>query len=437
MTDAPEALPPEVNSALVHGGAGPEPLLQAATAFATAAMQDEVSAQTLMSILAGVQAEWSGQTAEQAAGQLQPLIAWFHALAANGTASSEQIAAAASSVAQAIAVTPHPVVVDQNRVTWGVLNGTNFMGINTPAINEKDAEYLTFWLQAAFGRGTSDIETEVATDSLMPWQPPPMTVNAAAMGMPISFATGVASAAASQLPMSVMERSMDEVALDGLLTRGATGDVAGSAMQRPSTSLMASAAQQSDPSQAAQHQQQGANPLDQLSSGGSQGVMQMASSLPSMLSSVGQLPTQGISTLTQPLSQVGQLPTQFSSMLQPLLSSAAMGNKGLTEAAALPGRFAAGTGELSAAITRPASGGGAGLRLPGSSIMGGALEAAEPPSAAAARAASALRAGTSGATAAPAMMGAPVHPQSRRDQGQQGNKYDLGYTLNADTKRAV
>ena len=436
MSDAPEVFPPEVNSYLVHSGGGPEPMAQAASGFATGAAQDQASAHAIRTILSGVQSQWGGQTAQQAEAQLQPLIAWFMESSANGTQTATQLLAASAAVAQAISTTPHPVLVGQNRVTWGTLNATNFMGVNTPAINEKDAEYGAFWLAAAQGRGTSDMETEVATGSLAPWQPPPLTVNTAMMGAPVAQASGVAATAAAQAGFSAAQSGADEAAMSGLLAQGAAGDVAGAAGDgRPSSALLASAAQQGDQSKQADHTQQGADKgLGQLT-GGAQQAGSLGSELPQLLSSVGQLPTQGIQEATQPLSQLTQLPTQFASMLQPLLNSSAMGKGlgGAQSAADAAGRFATGSGALSAAITRPASlggVGGGGLRLPGSASLGEPNAAAtEPAEAAAESAASGARTAGSGAAAGgPGMYGAPMQ-QNKRDQRSEGNKYDTGNTL--------
>lgn len=373
MTDAPEALPPEVNSSLVHGGAGPFSLEQAAVAFAEAAATDTANAETLLGIIEAVRSQWDGDTADQYAAALQPLVVWFQSLAANGAASAEQVQAAAASITEAIATSPHPVQVTTNRTTWGALAATNFFGVNSPAMGVLDGHYLEMWFQAAFARGSSDIETEVATTSLVPFEPPPVPVNVGAMGAPVAGAVSMASFFAPLGAGQSADLGVSEVGWDSTLAAGAGGDGVGIAGNRPNSSWAGNANQSAD-------QQQ--NKLQDASQQGTQDMTQFASQAGSMAGQAGQLPAQAVQMVTQPAQQVGQLPQQFSSILQPLMSSANMGH-GLGDGAGapiMPMNFASGTGSLSAAITRPASfgsglgAGGSGLRLPSSSLA----SAAEP-----------------------------------------------------------
>lgn len=428
MTDA-GAFPPEVNSGLVHGGAGPTTTESSALAFAAAAAQDEVSAQTLLGILEAARASWTGAAADQATAGLQPLIAWFQELAIHGTASAEQVQAAASSIATAIAGAPYPAVVTDNRVVWAGLWNTNFFGFNTPAIAVQDAHYLEMWLQAAFARATSDVEAAVATGSLVPWVPPPIPVNLAALGVPTAHAASMWSA----VPASVMDaaqRAEAGAGMSALLVEAGAGDVAHAAQQRPNTALLASAADGSSDTQ--QQDTAKNNPLSEV---GSQQASGMAGQMGGLVSSAGQLPASVGGQLSQPLQAAFQPAQQFSSFLQPLMSSGGLGNPGAglggADAAGqftpAPFGFATGGGNLAAALTRPAGGfgGGAGvssaaLRLPASSMA-----ASAPPAAAEPAAARAIAAAGPGATAAggSGMYGAPMHPHSAGRQGGGENKY--------------
>lgn len=439
MTDMPEALPPEINSALVHGGAGPEPFEQAAMSFAAAALQDQTNAAVLTSILSSAQASWQGEASIAGAGQMQPLISWFEQMAANGTASAQQVQAAATAVAQAIATCPHPMMVDQNRVTWASLCASNFLGILTPAINVKDAEYLELWIQSAFSRATSDVETELATTALVPIPPPPPTVNVAMMGAGLSNAAAVAAQAPASAAEGFAEFAGNEVALDGLLTQAAAGDVAGVATQPGPRAAMYSAATQDhrpvddtdvrkpDTSQL----QQGTQQVGQMGS-------QMAGQMGGLISSAVQPLSQMGSQVMQPLSQVTQAPMQFSSMLQPLLSSSSMGQGGGGLGSLTASQFATGSGEMSAAVTRPMSGGGGGggLRLPGSSLLSNLSNATSPSPAnkEATKAGAAAAAGAAAGAGSPGMFGAPLHGAHNRSEssGASGNKYAAATQLGPD-----
>lgn len=425
-------LPPEINSALVHSGAGPAPTLDAAMAFAAAAVQNEANAQQILAILNAVRSQWEGQAAEQHAAQLMPLIEWYQSLAANATASQEQIALAAQAISAAILEAPFPAVVTENRTTWGVLNATNFFGVNTPAINVQDAHYLEMWFQAAFARATSDVEHTMASGSLVPQPPPTVPVNPGMVGAP----TAHAMTSSLRVPLAGMDgviNAANEASLDGLAVEGAAGDVAYTVQQgRPNSALVASAAD----NRGDEAQQQANNPLGQL--GGEQ-ASQLGGQTTGMLSSAGQLPAQMAQQVTQPLQQVAQVPaqasSQFSSMLSPLMQSSNFATPTLSgaENSLMPASFATGSGGgLAAALTRPASvagGGGGGilsssgsngvggLRLPASSLTTGAA-----PSAAAGGGPGGT--GTGATPAGTGMYGAPMHGgQDRSGSGGSENQY--------------
>lgn len=428
MSDMPEALPPEINSGLVHGGAGPEPFEQAAMAFSAAAAQDQASASQLMSILSSTNASWQGQASVAGASQMAALIAWFEEKMANCSASAAQCTAAAAAVAQAIATCPHPMMVGQNRTTWASLCASNFLGMLTPAINVKDAEYLELWMQSAASRATSDVETEIATTSLVPQSPPPPTVNVAMMGAGLAHAGSVAAKAPAFAAAGFAQSAGSELALDGLLVESAAGDVAGAAGQPGPRAALYSAAttdrrpvDSTDGSRAGSQLQSSTEQMGQMGS-------QMASQMGGMLSSALQPLSQVGSQAMQPLSQMTQAPMQFGSMLQPLLSSSSLGQGGPLGGAGLSSQIATGTGEVSAAITRPMSGGGGsgGLRLPGASLLSNVSGSmAAPASKETTKAATVATAAAAAGAGSPGMFGAPLHgAHNRSDTGTStGNKY--------------
>lgn len=389
MTDVPEALPPEVNSALVHGGAGPMSLETAALAFAQAAATDAANAQTLRGIIESVRATWEGDTAERYAGALQPLVEWFDALALNGTATAQQVQAAAAAITAAIAGCPHPVEVTTNRTTYAGLAATNFFGVNLPPMGVLDGQYLEMYFQAAFARGTSDIETEVATTTLVPFDPPPIPVNLPGMGTAMTQAM---TAAAMVAPLGAAQAADLAAAQTGWATSlaaGAAGDGVGLAGNRPNSSWAARANETAH---------QGDAVRDLAEQPPTDSMTQLASQAGGMIGQVGSMPAQAGQALTAPLQQVASAPQQFSSLLQPLMSAVnsagpgglgALGGtgggvEGALAAPAVPapmGGLAGGSGALSAALTRPASlgaglGRAGGLRLPGA---GAAVLAAEAP----------------------------------------------------------
>ncbi|SKM09927.1 PPE domain-containing protein [Mycobacteroides abscessus] len=433
MTDVTAALPPEVNSGIVHGGAGPLSWEEAALSYAAAALEDEANAATLTSILARVQGEWEGAAAEAATAQLEPLIAWFHELAVNGTATQAQISAAATAIAGAIELCPEPVTVQTNRDIWVALASTNFFGQNSPPMGIQDAEYIVFWLDAAFQRATSDVEAEMAAGTLQPWEPPPVPVNIGALGS--STMTAMASAAtAPAMAMDVVFRRGTDASWDMILGAGAAGDAAQMAGDsRPRTSAMTNALPQKS------HADSNGNPFDQadqLGNGVQQaGSMGQMSGMFSSLASAGPQAAQGV---MQPATQVIQGPMQgFSSVLSPLMNSANMGAGGSglgTNAPMVPMNFATGTGNLAAAVTRPAGfggggfgGGAGGLRLPGSSLSSAVsmgAQTAKPLGGSAAGGAAGAAAGSG-----PGYFGAPPHGGRERSGADSANKYANAHQL--------
>ncbi|ETZ55331.1 PPE family protein [Mycobacterium avium subsp. hominissuis] len=422
MTDTPEVLPPDINAPLVHGGEGPFSLEQAALAFASAAVQDEANAQLLAALMAAVRDQWDGVAADQYAAQLQPLIAWFEALAVNGHASAAQIQSAATSIADAIALSPHPTEVTTNRLTWGTLVATNFFGVNTPAINVADAQYLEFWFRAAFARASSDIETEVATTTLVPWEPPPTPVNFTMVGAPTVTAVRNAGFSVPLGPANAGNFVAVDAGFDTDLTSGVAGDGVGvGAGSRPNSSWVTAATNHTNTTQGQN------NPLQQdtTTQAGTDQFSQMASQFASMGGQAGQLPAQLGQMLTQPLQQGLQAPSQFSSLLQPLMNSASLNHTAAAAGPLMPVNFASGTGNLAAAMTRPASGVGrlsaSGLRLPASSL--GTAAESSLGEASATRIATAAGASAASGPGATGFMGAP-HAANQQRRNNPGNKYE-------------
>ena len=408
-------------------------------AYTAAAAQDEANAAQLTALLAALRAQWQGAAAERASTALTPLITWFHTNAASAAASAAQIQSVASAVTAAIAETPHPSLVTENRTTWGVLNATNFFGMNTPAINVKDAHYLDMWVRSAFGRGSSDVESTIATGALKPWEPPPMPVSMAGFGSSAASNVAAMSGVPEAAGMSMLRRANDMV-LNGLLVEGAAGTAFGVGSQGHRGTALAAAAsgQGSDaPGESEQAAQQagemGTNPLSS-----------MAGQAGGMLSSVGSLPASLAQSVGAPVQGLTQMPMQAGSALQPLMSmfsgagSGASNPAGLAAMAApLGGGMAGGGSPAAAALTRPSGGvGGAGLRLPGSSLLSTGAPATGP--ATGSSTGSSSRPGSLASATGPGMFGAPLMhgAQGGARNGGEADKYET-HTLGAPSPAAT
>ena len=141
-------LPPEINSALMFAGAGPGPLLAAASAWDGLALDLSVAASSFDSVISGVTSGlWMGPASLSMAAAAAPYVGWLTAAAAQAEAAAAQALAAATAFETAQAATVLPAAVTANRVTLMTLIATNFLGQNTPAIAMTELEYLEMWAQ--------------------------------------------------------------------------------------------------------------------------------------------------------------------------------------------------------------------------------------------------------------------------------------------------
>jgi PPE-repeat protein len=148
-------LPPEINSALIFGGAGAGSLFAAASAWAELASNLASSASSFNDVVSGLTSgQWTGPSAEAMSQAAGPYLQWLSSAISHAEGSATQANAAASAFETAFAATVHPVAVTTNRTTLMSLIATNFLGQNTPAIFAIELEYIEMWAQdvaAMFG----------------------------------------------------------------------------------------------------------------------------------------------------------------------------------------------------------------------------------------------------------------------------------------------
>lgn len=188
------ALPPEINSGRMYTGAGPGPMLAAATAWEGLAAELHSSAAAYESAVADLATgPWQGPASASMAAAAAPYVAWMNATAAQAEQTAIQARAAVAAYETAFAATVPPPLIAANRAQLMALIATNFLGQNTPAIMATEAHYMAMWAQdAAAMYGYAGSSANAA--QMKPFGLPPQMTNAAGPG---AQATAVGQAAGS------------------------------------------------------------------------------------------------------------------------------------------------------------------------------------------------------------------------------------------------
>ncbi|OBI02708.1 hypothetical protein A5714_04970 [Mycobacterium sp. E2462] len=140
--------PPEINSALMYGGAGSGPLFTAASAWDMLAAELADAAASFQAVITQLVAgAWSGPSSAAMVAAAERYVEWLNVAAAQAAAASTQANWAASEFEAAFAATvPTPQVIE-NRIRLMVLIATNFLGQNSTAIAMTELEYGEMWAQ--------------------------------------------------------------------------------------------------------------------------------------------------------------------------------------------------------------------------------------------------------------------------------------------------
>ncbi len=399
------ALPPEVNTARLMAGAGVGPMYQAAAGWEALAISLETQADELAGSLAALTGSWQGSGSERAVSATQPMVVWLHTTAMQAQKRAMQALAQASSYAAAVVATPPIPEIEQNHVTHGVLEATNFLGINTAPIGVNEADYFVrMWNQAAGAMEAYQAETSMNTlfEPIPPMKPivMPGVAESATAAVLAETAPGVAGAAMRNMIMAqVVGQSAVESA--ALWTGNAASQMVNAADRAESQVSKGETAAEKAGGQQDKAQQ------------GSQMMMQVASQVGSQAmqlpQQLGQLIGQPVQQLSQPLQQVTQIFSQMGSSFGN--NGAQMGLMGASPFSNHP--LAGGSGAASGAgLVRAASMPGMGGTAPRTPLMAslvggaeGASAAAQAEAGAAAGAANAGKAPVSSAGGAGAGMG--------------------------------
>jgi PPE-repeat protein len=190
------ALPPEVNSARIYAGPGPESLLAAVAAWNGLAANLSSAASSYGSVISELTGgPWLGPSSTAMAAAAVPYSAWMSATAAQAELAATQAQAAASAFEAAFAMTVPPPEIAANRTELMSLVATNLFGQNTPAISVNEAQYGEMWAQDAAAMYSYAATSAATTAAVTPFTAAPETTNPA--GLTAQTAAGASTGAST------------------------------------------------------------------------------------------------------------------------------------------------------------------------------------------------------------------------------------------------
>jgi PPE-repeat protein len=210
-------LPPEVNSGRMYSGAGPGPMLAAASAWNGLAAELRATALGYSSVLAELSGQWHGPTSAAMMAAAVPYVAWLNATAGQAEHTAAKAEAAVAGYEAAFAATVAPAMIAANRARLMMLIATNILGQNTPAIAATEAEYAEMWAQDASAMYGYAAASAVATE-LSPFDPPQqttspggLTAQSAAVTQAVGTPAGTQQSTLSQM-ISAMPNALQTLA---------------------------------------------------------------------------------------------------------------------------------------------------------------------------------------------------------------------------------
>lgn len=175
-TEAWSGYPPEVNSGRWEAGTGPGSWEDAAalwTDFAGIVLAAATELVTTIGMLTGVTI--TGMSSVAMLASSVPFFGWLATMEAHALMQAMACQTVATAWATATSgIIPLPVV-NQNRISEGIAQATNFFGVNTGLIGELNREYAQFWTQDGSSMMTYDEAVTLATKPKMAPPPPPLS----------------------------------------------------------------------------------------------------------------------------------------------------------------------------------------------------------------------------------------------------------------------
>src|SRR5271155_168341 len=174
-------LPPEMNSARMYAGPGPESMVAAAAGWNALAAELRSAASSYTSVISELTSEWTGPSSTAMAAAAEPYAAWMSATAEQAEQAASQAQAAVGAYETAFAAMVAPPVIAANRAQLMSLSATNIFGQNTPAIAATEAQYGEMWAQDAAAMYGYAANSAATTAKVTPFTAAPQSTNPAGL----------------------------------------------------------------------------------------------------------------------------------------------------------------------------------------------------------------------------------------------------------------
>jgi PPE-repeat protein len=229
------ALTPEINSARMYAGPGPESMLAAAAAWNGLAGELHSAAASYGSVISELTSgPWVGPSSTAMEAAAAPYLTWMSATAGQAELAATQAQAAAGAYETAFAMTVPLPVIAANRTQLASLTATNLFGQNTPAIAATEAQYGEMWAQDAAAMYGYAANSAATTAKVTPFTAAPQTTNPAglaAQGAAGAQAAGTSTGAGVQSTLSQLVSSvptaLQSLASPSSSTSGLSGILSG------------------------------------------------------------------------------------------------------------------------------------------------------------------------------------------------------------------
>ncbi|ORV93855.1 hypothetical protein AWC11_00475 [Mycobacterium interjectum] len=189
-------LPPEISSALIHSGPGAGSLIEAAAAWDRLGTELEESLPDYFSVLSTMTETWQGPSSAATMQAVEPYLVWLRTTAQQCERVGSSMQAVAAAFELACRTVVFPVQVTANRIRLAQLIATNWLGTNSAAIAETDAQYEGMWVNNAAAMYRYAATSAQAT-RLPQFFSPPAIANPAAAAAQANAAPAAAAPAQS------------------------------------------------------------------------------------------------------------------------------------------------------------------------------------------------------------------------------------------------